>query len=116
MQFNSKTYKLDSSTANSATYRGPGQTLSIRDQLQLSRQRIKTSAAYSGTSRGNATLTRTVPLTGALTPTGVASLSVDPALPVGMADADQDALIADFRGFVASSEFATWVKSRTFIF
>lgn len=115
MQFNSKTYTLDSNTANSAIYRGPGQTLSVRDQLQVSRQRIKTSAAYSGTSRGNATLTRTVALTGALSPSGVASMSVDPALPVGMSGADQDALIADFRGFVASDEFVTWIKSRTFI-
>lgn len=112
MQFNSKTYSLDSLTSNAATYSGPQQSLSLRDQLVLSRQRIKTAASYSGNSRGNATLARTVSLTNAATPTGVAALACDNTIPVGTSSADVDVLIADFRGFVASDEFATWVKSR----
>lgn len=112
LSVNAKTYTADKFTADSIGYAGPLKTLSVLDDLQLKRQSAKPTASFSGVSRTSAKLSRTVTLTNALTPTGVAILDVPVTIPVGTSPADVDALLNDMGAFLASATFKTHVKSQ----
>jgi hypothetical protein len=51
-------------------------------------------------------------LTGALTPTGDAIVTIDVAVPVGYAGADVDALLNDMGALLAGADFKTLVKAQ----
>jgi hypothetical protein len=112
---NSKVFALDSSVQNGATYAGPSQSLSVRDSFGMSRTAPKPTSTYSGTARTESKLTRTVDLTDALTPTGLASLNITSALPIGMSDADIDTLAADLASLAATTGFKNLLKKGTFL-
>jgi len=107
---NTKTYTADKVEANAVVYNGPAHTFSIKDDIQLRRSSAKPSSGYSGTARVAAKLTRTHTLTGALSPTGDSIADLQFNLPVGIADADVDAIVNDLGAFVASAAFKTIVK------
>jgi hypothetical protein len=112
LTINAKTYTADSFQQNTVGYIGTGKTVSIKDDVQLKRIAPKASSVFSGVSRTQAKLTRTATLTGALTPTGESILSIDVAIPVGIASADIDALLNDMGSFLASAAFKTHVKAQ----
>jgi hypothetical protein len=112
LSINAKTYTADSYQKDSVGYIGSGKTVSIKDDARLARTAPKPSAAFSGLGRTSAKLSRTLTLTGALTPTGDTIITVDVAVPVGAAGADVDTLLNDMGAFVASASFKTHVKSQ----
>jgi hypothetical protein len=109
--FNSKTFTLDNFTNGKVQYIGPGKTVSARDDLALSRSAAKPTATFSGLARVGDRLVRTLPLTGALTPFGDASVGIDFAIPVGAASADIDTLCADLSALFASADFKSHLKT-----
>lgn len=116
LTINAKTYTADSYNQNSVGYIGAAKTLSVKDDVNLSRQGVQATANFSGLARTNATLKRTGTLTGALTPTGESSVSVLVQVAVGTSSTDIDALLNDMGAFVASATFKTHVKSRQISF
>lgn len=110
--FNTKTYTADSYGQNAVGYVGAAKTVSVKDDLSLKRVSPKPTAVFSGVGRTQAKITRTSTLTGALTPTGDAILSIDVSVPVGMASADVDALLNDMGALLSSASFKTHVKSQ----
>jgi len=110
LTFNTKTYTADSFQANSVGYRGPANTVSVKDLLRLARTAAKATATYSGNSRFEVKLTRTHTLTGAVTPTGDSIHTVGSSVPVGISDADADAISNDLGALVASSDFKAMIK------
>ncbi|DAD52524.1 TPA_asm: coat protein [ssRNA phage SRR6050698_1] len=109
MDFNSKTYAMYSVSADSATYSGPLNTVSVTDHLRLARVAPVPQKAFSGVSRRSASFTRSHTLAqGGSHPS---KLAVDGSFAVGVSNEDVDALIADFRGFVASAHFVDFVKA-----
>jgi len=110
--FNAKTYTADKFSSDAVGYIGAAKTLSINDDVQLSRVTPKPTAVFSGVARSQAKLTRTVTLTGALTPTGVAILSISGTWPVGMASADIDAFLNDFGAWLSGADAKTHVKGQ----
>jgi hypothetical protein len=109
---NLDTYSADSFGSNSVGYIGPAKTSSTKDDLVLRRTAPKPTSVFSGVARAQAKLTRTVALTGALTPTGDQIADLSFSLPVGIAAADVDSLCDDLGAFVASAEFKTHLKSQ----
>lgn len=104
---NEKAYVQDvPSSKDSVPYQGPSATLSVTDRIDLSRTYPKKALNFSGMGRSRIKFTRTLNLTGALTPNGLATIDVAVNIPVGAASADVDALLAD----VAAGLTQQWAK------
>lgn len=112
LTINAKTYTADSFASDSVGYIGVAKTTSVKDDTVLRRLAVKATAVFSGVSRTFAKLTRTLTLTGALTPTADAYVNVEVMVPVGYAAADVDTLLNDVGAFVASAQFKSHVKAR----
>jgi hypothetical protein len=109
---NAGTYTQDSFGVNSLGYIGAAKTVSIKDDVKLSRTAPKPTAIFSGVGRTSAKLTRTLTLTGALTPMGDAIVDIQVSVPVGYTAANVDTLLNDMGAFLASASFKTHVKSQ----
>jgi hypothetical protein len=109
---NSKTYTADSFQKDSVGYTGTGKTVSVKDDVKLARTAPKPTLTFSGVGRTQAKLTRTLTLTGALTPSWDAIVSIDVSVPVGYTAADVDTMLNDFGAFLASATFKSHVKSQ----
>lgn len=116
LTINAKTYTADSFNANLVGYIGPLKTASVKDDTKLSRVAAKPTVTFSGVSRTDAKLTRTLTLTGALTPTGDAIVDINVSIPVGYTGADVDSMLNDFGAFLASADFKTHVKTQKIAF
>jgi len=110
LTINAKVYNADKYSSDAIGYVGAAHTLSILDDVQLSRVVPKPTNVFSGVGRTSAKLTRTLTLTGALTPTGNAIVQVNVSIPVGAASADIDALLNDMGSFLSSASAKTHVK------
>jgi hypothetical protein len=111
LTINAKTFTADSLAASAVNYAGPAKTLSLKDDLRLARTAAKPTAVFSGVARVQAKLSRTLALTGALTPTHEGILDLGGSIPVGAASADIDSLINDFAAWVAHASFKTLCKN-----
>lgn len=116
LTINAKTYTADSYAGDSVGYIGANKTTSTKDDAVLRRLAVKPTPVFSGVSRTFAKLTRTLTLTGALTPTGEGFVNIEVMVPVGYAAADVDALLNDMGSFLASASFKTHVKTRAVSF
>lgn len=115
--FNTKTYTSDSPVGqNGYGYRGALKTVSVKDDLVLRRTAPKPTTVFSGVGRVQSKLTRTLTLTGALTPTGEAIVSIDISFPVGSASADQDAMLNDMGAHLAHADFKLLAKNQQIVF
>lgn len=106
-----KTYSADSFGTNRVGYNGPSSSVSVKDQLVLTRTAPKATDVFSGVGRTAAKLTRTLALTGAKTDTADAILEINVSVPVGFTAADVDAVLNDMGAFLASADFKTHVKT-----
>ncbi len=107
---NAKAFSVDTGTANSVNYFGPAHTVSVKDDIRLSRVLPKPTTVFSGVGRTSAKLTRTLTLTGALTSTWDMICDVQITTPVGAASADIDAVMNDMGAFLSSASGKTHVK------
>jgi hypothetical protein len=112
LTINAKTYTADSFASNSVGYIGSLKTVSVKDDVRLLRTAPKATAVFSGVGRTSAKLSRTLTLTGALTPQGDGIVEISVSVPVGYASADVDALLNDMGSFLASASFKSHVKSQ----
>lgn len=111
LSINAKTYSANSFGQNAVDYNGPSKTSSVKDNALMRYVAPKPSATYSGVSRVYCTLTRTVNLTGAVTPTGDLAVKIEVMVPVGAAAADVDTALNDMGAFLASATYKTHVKT-----
>lgn len=109
--FNTKTYTADAFTSDAITYIGAAKTVSVADDLKLSRSAPKPTATFSGIARTGTKLSRTLALTGAASLAGNAIVEVNVSVPVGAASADIDALLNDMGALVSGADMKTHVKS-----
>jgi hypothetical protein len=110
---NAKTFTLDTyPSSNAAAYVGPAHTLTVKDDLRISRVAAKPTTVFSGVVRWAAKLSRTHTLTGALSTTGDSITEISHSIPVGASTADIDAICADLGAFIASAAYKTMVKSQ----
>lgn len=116
LTINAKTYTADSFATGQIGYIGSLKTVSVKDDVILKRTAPKPTTVFSGVGRTTAKLTRTLTLTGALTPTGEAICEINVSVPVGYTAADVDALLNDMGAFLASASFKTHVKSQQISF
>lgn len=112
LTINAKTYTADSFQKDDIGYIGAAKTASVKDDVKLSRSTPVSTDTFSGMSRTEAKLTRTLTLTNARTATGDAILRILVAVPVGYAAADVDTLLNDFGAFLSSASFKSHVKSQ----
>jgi len=110
LTINAKTYNADRFGQDAIGYVGPAHTLSVLDDVQLSRVAPKPTVTFSGVGRASAKMTRTLTLTGALTPTGNAICQINVSVPVGAATADVDSLLNDMGAFLSSASAKTLVE------
>jgi hypothetical protein len=109
---NAGTYTADSFQKDQVGYIGAAKTVSVKDDVVLKRTQPKPTAVFSGVGRTSAKLTRTLTLTGSLTPTGDAIVEINVSVPVGYTAANVDTLLDDFGAFLASASFKTHVKGQ----
>lgn len=112
MTVNAKTFTADKVGPDSVGYIGPAHTLSLLDDIQVGRVVAKPTATFSGVARSSSKLTRTLTLTGALTPSGNAICQINVSIPVGAASADIDAILNDMGSHLSSATFKTIVKNQ----
>lgn len=110
MLINAKTYTPDAIGPNLVSYAGPNHTSSVNDKFAVGRTVAKPTALFSGVTRSDGKLTRTLTLTGALTPTGQAIFEFKTSVPVGAAAADIDTALNDLGAFIASATYKDVVK------
>lgn len=116
LTINAKTYAADSFAQNAIGYIGPIKTVSLKDDVVLRRTAPKPTGTFSGVGKTSAKLTRTLALTGALTPSGDAILDVSVSVPVGFTAADVDSVLNDMGSFLSSAAFKTHVKTQAISF
>lgn len=109
MLLNTRTYTPNRVQADSVGYAGPANTLSITDTLELKRQFPKPSGVFLGVAKPVAKRVKTVTLAQGGTADAIMMLSG--SLPVGIAAADVDALLADMAAFCASNDAKNLFKS-----
>lgn len=99
---NTKVYDADVAVSpNQVPYVGPANSLSVKDRLDLYRTLPKSTSTFSGVGRSRIKLVRTLPLTGAKTPSSDAIFDVNVSVPVGASDADIDTLMTDGAALLA---------------
>jgi hypothetical protein len=113
---NAKTYTPDAYQQNAVGYIGSLKTVSVKDDIILKRVQPKPTAVFSGVGRTEAKLTRTLVLTGALSPSGDGIVDINISVPVGFASADVDALLNDMGAYLASAPFKLLVKTQQLVF
>lgn len=116
LTINAKTYTADSFQKDQVGYIGSLKTVTIKDDVVLYRKAPKASAVYSGAGRTTAKLTRTLALSGSLTPSGDCVVQIDVMVPVGYTAADVDAMLNDFGAFLSSASFKSHVKTQAISF
>lgn len=116
LTINAKTYTADSFQQNTVGYIGSLKTVTSKDDVALRRTAPKPTAVFSGVGRTSAKLTRTLTLTGALTPKGDGIVDISVSVPVGFTAADVDALLDDMGAFLASASFKAHVKTQQISF
>jgi hypothetical protein len=112
LTINAKTFTADAIQKDSVGYSGPAHTLTSKDYAKLSRVAPKPTVSLSGVGHTNAKLTRTLTLTGALTPAHDGIVDIKVSIPVGAASADVNAILNDMGALLASASFKTHVKSQ----
>jgi hypothetical protein len=110
------TYTADSYQKDQIGYIGAAKTVTVKDDLKLSRTAPKPTTTFSGVGRTSAKLTRTLTLTSALTPTGDAIVDIQVSVPVGYTAANVDTLLNDMGAFLSSASFKSHVKSQQISF
>lgn len=108
---NAKNYTADSFGMNAVSYNGPSKTATVKDNIVMRKIDPKPTDVFSGVTRTECKLTRTVTLTGAKTPSGDLIIQVLVSDPVGAAAADIDTALNDVGALVASATFKTHVKT-----
>lgn len=114
--FNTKTYTADSFGVNVVGYIGAAKSASVKDDFVLRRVEPKPTATFSGVSRVSAKLTRTLTLTGSLTPKGEGIIEISMSIPVGAATADIEAMLDDVASFGATTDASSFVQTRKISF
>lgn len=109
---NAKSYTADSYGNNVVGYVGPSHTVSVKDDLRVSRVLPKPTSVFSGVARQSFKLTRTHTLTGALSTSADSISEFSTSLPVGTPAADIDTICADLGAFIASAAFKTMLKNQ----
>lgn len=112
LTINAKVYTADSFQQNAVGYIGTLKTVSVKDDVKLSRVAPKPTDVFSGVGRSQAKLTRTLTLTGAKTTAGDAIITIDVSVPVGYLAADVDALLNDFGSMCSSASMKAHVKAQ----
>lgn len=110
LTINTKVYTANEFAGNSVGHIGPNHTASVKDTVKILRTPAKPTAKFSGVVRGELRATRTLTLTGALTPVADAVWPIGWSVPVGAAAADVDTMCADLGAYIASAEFKNIVK------
>lgn len=113
---NAKTFAADKFGPDSIGYFGPAHTASVKDDIQLARVAAKPTTLFSGVARSSAKLTRTLTLTGSLTPTGEAIVAINISVPVGAAGADVDAMLNDLGSFLSGASAKLVAKNQQISF
>lgn len=113
---NAKTFVPNSFGPTAITYFGPAHTVSALDDIRLAYVAPKPTSVFSGVGRTSVKLSRTVPLTGALTPTGVMIVEINVSSPVGAASADIDAALNDTGSHLSGATQKTIVKNQQISF
>jgi hypothetical protein len=116
LTINAKTYSPDSYQQNTVGYIGSLKTVSVKDDVVLKRVQPKPTPVFSGVGRTEAKMTRTLALTGALTPTGDGIVDINISVPVGFVAADVDSLLNDMGAYLASASFKTLVKTQALVY
>lgn len=112
LTINAKTYTLDQVQNGLVGYIGTLKTVSVKDDVVLKRTAPKPTSVFSGVGRATSKMTRTLALTGALTPSGDGIVEINVSVPVGFAGADVDSLLNDMGAYLASADFKTLVKTQ----
>lgn len=108
MLLNTRTYNVDRINPDAVQYAGPANTLTIKDTFEMKRTMPKPSGTSLGVARPMAKRVKTFTV-GTTNVDAIVTLSA--SLPVGIAAADIDALLADLAAFAASSDAAGLFKT-----
>lgn len=103
---NTLAYSQDSFVSkDKVLYIGPSNTFSVKDHLSLGRTSPKPTTTFAGVARAEVKRVKTVDIGGGNKADAIISVSV--SLPVGMAQADVNALRDDVGDFLIGSEAGT---------
>jgi hypothetical protein len=113
---NAKTFTADKFSPDNIGYFGPAHTASVKDDIQLARVSAKPTTLFSGVARSSSKLTRTLTLTGSLTPTGEAIVQISVSIPVGAAGADVDSMLNDLGSYLSGASAKLVAKNQQISF
>lgn len=111
MLLNTRNYIAQRTLPDSVTYNGTANTLSVKDTFEQKRSFPKPTAVFAGVAKPAAKRVKTVTL--ADSKKADAILMLTGSMPVGIADADVDALLADLGAYCTSNEAKALFKSLT---
>lgn len=110
LTINTRTYNLDRSNPDAVSYTGPAHTFTITDKADLKRVAPKPTKDFAGVARPTFKLTKSVVVDSVSGARADAIVTLSASLPVGMADADVTALLADIAAFAAGTDASNLFK------
>ncbi|UUW21154.1 MAG: hypothetical protein [Sanya solspi-like virus 4] len=111
LTINTRSYVQDRVNPDSVSYAGPANTLTIVDTFQMARVYPKPNGTFKGVAKPSAKLTKTLVINSTTGETGNAIVTLSASLPVGVASADVDTLLADIASFCTSADAKSLFKT-----
>lgn len=111
LTINAKSYVADGFTSDAVHFQGPAQTTTVVDGVIQKRYAPKPTPSSSGKSRYLFKLNRSFTLTGAKETVGAGAVELVVTVPVGISDADRDAMLTDVGTYIATAAFKAAVKT-----
>jgi hypothetical protein len=114
LTINTKAYVADKTAPDQIVYAGPNDSVSVTDVLGLKRVDPKPVANFDGTARTSAKISRSFVLANGKRVIAIGEASY--SIPVGVAQADAEALAADLSAFAGSTQgkALTWKQTISF--
>lgn len=108
LTINTRTYTADTPANNAWYYRDSATSAALPSVLRIARTTPKASGNFPGQAKSEVKFSKQT-IVGELPLPAI--IRAESSIPVGMSDAEQDVLIADFRSFVASTAFVDLIKA-----
>lgn len=112
MLFNTRTYNVDrNDSADAVTYAGPAHTFTQADTIQLARVYPKPVSGFAGVARPKFKRTVSVVVNSTTGERRDMILTIGASIPVGVAGADVDSLLADAAAWINTADAKALFKS-----
>lgn len=111
LTINTRSYVQDRIQSDRVDYAGPANTLSVKDQVSLSRVYPKKTGTFAGVAKGRFKFVKTFVINATTGETADTIFEISSSVPVGTASADVDGILADIAAWINTADSKSLYKA-----